>query len=142
MVSCRWCHAPPIKSSALAPDVLSRKRQQRIAPHRDPKPAEAPTHELFLPIAVSSHIATSTLPTYFLALEVAMKFSQNFHLFQVPEWESFYINYDLLKRLLNATAEKDLLKIPRNLTGLLTAQPPGAQILTVFRALCMSQLQY
>lgn len=59
-----------------------------------------------------------------------MKFSQNFHLFQVPEWESFYIKYDLLKRLLNATAKKDLLKIPRNFTGLLNVQPPATQILT------------
>ncbi|OAF57515.1 hypothetical protein VC83_04550 [Pseudogymnoascus destructans] len=63
-----------------------------------------------------------------------MKFSQNFHLFQVPEWESFYINYDLLKRLLNATAKKDLLKIPRNFTELYACLGSNIDLLNTFRS--------
>ena len=52
-----------------------------------------------------------------------MKFGQKFHLFQVPEWEAFYVDYNLLKQLIkkavksasNMTSEPDF-------TGLLEYQ--------------------
>ena len=35
-----------------------------------------------------------------------MKFGQNFHLYQVPEWEQFYIPYNSLKRLFSTAVGK------------------------------------
>jgi hypothetical protein len=52
-----------------------------------------------------------------------MKFGQNFHLFQVPEWEPFYVCYNLLKKLLNTAAEKDsYLRTQPKFAGPLTTQ--------------------
>jgi SPX domain protein involved in polyphosphate accumulation len=35
-----------------------------------------------------------------------MKFGHNFHLYQVPEWESFYLSYNQLKKLFNIASKK------------------------------------
>jgi glycerophosphodiester phosphodiesterase len=48
-----------------------------------------------------------------------MKFGQNFHLFQVPEWEVFYVNYNLLKQLVKKAVKS---ASPPNFTGLLEQQ--------------------
>jgi SPX domain protein involved in polyphosphate accumulation len=35
-----------------------------------------------------------------------MKFGQNLHLYQIPEWEPFYISYKELKKLFNSAVKK------------------------------------
>ncbi|KFY91367.1 hypothetical protein V498_05504, partial [Pseudogymnoascus sp. VKM F-4517 (FW-2822)] len=63
-----------------------------------------------------------------------MKFSQNFHLFQVPEWETFYISYDLLKRLFSAAAKNDPLKKAPNFTELYACLSSNIDVLNTFRS--------
>ena len=50
-----------------------------------------------------------------------MKFGQRFHLYQVPEWEPFYISYKQLKKLFKAAAKKAFeLRTEPSFTGLST----------------------
>lgn len=47
-----------------------------------------------------------------------MKFGQNFHQQLVPEWEPFYVNYDLLKKLVKTGLATSS---PCDFTGLLAS---------------------
>jgi SPX domain protein involved in polyphosphate accumulation len=61
-----------------------------------------------------------------------MKFGQRFHLFQVPEWEQFYISYNRLKKLFKTAAKKGShLRTEPNFTGLSTSQLLVVKALTL-----------